>query len=168
MTRELERATYTVEVGYDPDTGNLVREHWRNEEGNFDRPGDLPALIGYVPETGEVYFTEWQNGHGQHRDDDRPAVVEKDKSTGVEVEVQYWIMGHQHRDGDQPAGISRTPDGRIRSLVYWKHGRLDRDPNLGPAIIDYDPSTGEIIHQEFWVKGVQMPDPSTAPSLDKS
>jgi hypothetical protein len=45
----------------------------------------------------------------------------------------YWKDGHQHRDGDQPAVIKR------------------------------DATTGNVIQEEYWNKGNQIPAPAKRP-----
>jgi len=101
-----------------------------------------------------------------HRDDDKPAVIDKDNT------VLIWYQdGQIHRDGDKPAYVShgtiegeywyqdgaRHRDGKPAYIQYkenqennerwYQHGKLHNEN--GPAIV------GETSFQRYWLNGQQ-------------
>lgn len=166
MNDELETKTFSVEIDYEPVNGKIISERWRNQEGNFDRPGDLPAYVEYCPDTGTPIYQRWHDGIAQQRMGDKPAVIVTDSASGAITVESYEIMNQCHREGDKPALIYRADNGSLTQESYWQHGKRHRDPNLGPARIFYDENTGEVSRSEYWYDGVKVDDPSMQAGLD--
>lgn len=159
---------FAVEIDYDPHTGAILAERWRNRFGELERRGDLPAFIVYCPETGVPTYQRWHNGKGQHREGDKPSLVATDPGTGTTLSEQYTVLGHTQREGDRPAYIRRTSEGQLLEERYFRNGRLHRDPSYGPAVVSYDQSTGRPTTIEFWIDGARLGPPKEGPSLDFS
>ena len=163
---ELETKTYSVEIDYDPVSGKIISERWRNQNGKFDRPCDLPAYIQYCPDTGIPIHQRWHDGIAQQRMNDKPAVIVTNSSTGSIVVESYEIMNQCHREGDKPALIYRDESGNLIEESYWQHGKCHRNPSLGPAKIYYDEVTGEKSEIEYWFNGIQIDPPQAEQTLD--
>lgn len=112
---------YTLTQFRDNNSGVLVREEFRNAEGNLDR-GGLASQIEYDLKTGQAnFFTHHQNGV-VHREDG-PARYLIDPETDI-VRMESWFKdGKPHRDGGLPACIFRSvKDGSEISSGYYEHG----------------------------------------------
>ena len=73
---------------------------------------------------------------------------------------EWRINGEYHRDGNKPALADFRPERVAWTEEYWANGLRHRDD--GPAVIDYNPETGKIFHQEFWINGrFTLPNNST-------
>jgi hypothetical protein len=71
--------------------------------------------------TGVAVFEEWTQGDGTQNRIDGPAMIVRDRSTGI-VTTERWIRNNEiHRD-DGPAVILRTSTGRVYSSEWFKHG----------------------------------------------
>lgn len=160
MASDLETKSYTVEIIHNPINGRIVSERWYNEFQQLERSGDLPADIEYCPESGTPIVQTWHDGsgNGPHRSGDNPAQVTTRAQSGIKVAECYRVMGKLHRDGDQPATIFRTDDGSLKKTSYWRHGKLHRDPKLGPAEITYDTESGQAQQGEYWFNGFRVVD----------
>jgi HSP20 family molecular chaperone IbpA len=76
------------------------------------------------------YNLESYDNEGKlHRDDDLPALIEKDEHSFVEAWYKHGVL---HRDGDMYAVNDQNYEKR-----WYKHGLLHRDGDL-PAIEDID------------------------------
>lgn len=80
--------TYSVEITRDSETGKMVREVWRDDEGQPHRMDDLPARIEYNVETEEPEILEYCIHGVQHRESG-PSYMEIHVPTGV-VTLEHW------------------------------------------------------------------------------
>src|SRR4051812_19693308 len=98
------------------------------------------------PETGVVVRLERRVYGALHSLNDEPAVVERNRLTGVAVYTAYCSLGQTHRNPKKgPALIERDP---VTGIVTWEDYRTEqerhRDPEDGPALIERDPQSGRI------------------------
>lgn len=85
---------------------------------------------GRYEENGDIIYYK---NNKIHRDDDLPAIIQKDGS------LQWWINGYPHRENN-PAEI------RIDGTKYWyNHGQKHRIG--GPAVEHVDGK------KEWWIEG---------------
>lgn len=74
-------------------TGVIASEEWDDEEGDFDRSDDNPAIIHYY-ENGNVKSEEWFSNGNEHRDHGSPAKIVYHKN-GTVVREEYYVHGLQ-------------------------------------------------------------------------
>lgn len=147
MVDDYYEANFNVRIRRDKETDQIVLEAWHNDQGQPHRNGDLPAFIKR-DKSGFVTYQRWQKIGITHRMH-KPAILSFYPETKVLMHEAWRINGQPHRDGDFPSDIWRDKEtGNIYSEEYYKNGRRHRDN--GPAVIEYDPVTKEIIKQEFW------------------
>ena len=79
---------------------------WRNEDGQFHRENDLPAVIY---DSGSKFW--YKNGQ-YHRDNDLPAII---YANGTKC---WYKNGQRHQSGDKPAVIYNDD---IKE--WWKNGK---------------------------------------------
>lgn len=97
------------------DGDNYYDEWYKNDEPY--RANDLPTD---VDNTGTM---AWRNFIGYHRDNDKPAFIEK-------TSEQWFQNGRLHRDNDLPAHVEKHNQYK----AWYRHGILHRD-NDQPAIM---------------------------------
>lgn len=168
MSDEFERKVFEVEIDYDPITGAILTERWKNQLGQFDRLADLPAVVEYCPKSGLVTYERWHDGQfpqGPHRDGDKPARITVDPDSSVQIQVDYMKLGHHHRDADKPAEIIRREDGTDEEHAYWQFGKRHRSPKIGPAVIRFD-EKGNVSETEFWLNDQRVSPPKLNQTLD--
>jgi uncharacterized protein len=94
-----------------------------------------------------------------------PAVTYRSAEEGGAVtEEWYYWDGRVHRL-DGPAKILNHHIGpKLRHEVYYRHGRIHRDPHEGPAWIEYD-EDGNVHSQGYFANGYprKKPDPHNKP-----
>lgn len=149
MAIDTRSANYEVECVLNGETGNVIREIWRNEQGDIDRLGDQPAWVEYCPITGNVTRQSWWRANEPHRDGDKPAKLGFDPETGAETSRAYWKNGQPHRDEGLPAWITQSNDGMILARHFAVCGRRHRAD--GPAVEKFDAKSGELVETEYWV-----------------
>lgn len=151
---------------------NGVKEretYYKNRQ--MHRGGDLPAQIAYSD--GKIVKESYYTNDKHHRDNDRPAIIKYDFS-GKIIEESYYKEGELHRDKDQPAIIKYDRyeqywcKGKLPALTelgdqsrtlsklieYYVKGIRHRDSDLGPAQLEYNPTTGQLLKEIYWVNGV--------------
>lgn len=133
---------YKVQVQRCPVTGNAIEENWYYLSGERGRRG-APARLVWDPYTQNLVASEfWDMGmlssplSGAH-----PAHTSFDALSGLPT-CKVWMRHSQkHRIGDMPA-VEFFKDGRPIRHEFWLEGQLFR--NSGPAILNFDPMTGEV------------------------
>jgi len=152
----IRKATSTirsVEVEIDDETGLVIRETWKDNAGNFDRLGDLPAVTTYGPFSGSVTSRQWYKGHKRHRDGDEPAIIRYFPESGAEAVRAYFRNGIRHRSANLPSLIAYEEDGSLAREFYFTSGKAHRTD--GPAIY-YANYMDSGPREEHWIDGQQI------------
>jgi hypothetical protein len=112
--------------------------------------------------TGICFDEKYRFGLNLHRDpDEGPAWIERGPGGIVFHETYSWL-GRRHRIKG-PAVISyQFPSSVLPKLeMYYRHGKLHRDPAEGPALIE---RTGDFVTSNiYYVHGEQYRDPAEGP-----
>jgi hypothetical protein len=117
------------------DDGTVCTRWWL---GMCDFHRDPSAGPANIEEKGALRLEEyWVRGQRHRPEEDGPAVVRRDRGTGVIVEEQYWRNGKRHRAGG-PARIRRDEMGQVLLEAWYRDGALHRDHREGPAYMDED------------------------------
>lgn len=149
MTTKNKTEIYSVEIERHPQTGQVIRELWRNAAGKIDRPNDQPAEIKYSKVTGKPTLMVWLRNGLPHRDGDRPSLVRYDEISGNLTAEGYCKNGAPHRELNRPSGISVTSDGTVYQRMFHVAGQLHRTD--GPAQEFFDRKTGEPTAAHYWL-----------------
>ena len=130
-----------VDVTFNEDIANVVEEVLGVKEINFfdwahDRIGDKFTYYTTTPSGLQV----WYNENGEiHRDNDKPAVIEKDR-------FEAWYQnGKLHRDDDKPALIIGNNNGDIATLALGNF-RIELPPMGKLWCINHKPYKKYIPH----------------------
>jgi len=120
-----DTSRFTVDFEYNARwPGRILAERWFNRAGDKDAVRGRPAEIIYDPETGnKIAESYYRFGYLGSPDKETPA-------------VRYW-------------------DAKTQNVVlemFYYVDDLNREDGL-PAIIEYDPETGDVIRQEFYQNG---------------
>ena len=135
--------------------GRATSEYFYNLENELDRKGDLPAVIIYNHFTGEPLKQEWFRDGKRHRENG-PAVISITPGANL-VRREWWTNDRLDRWDDQPAVVETQIDtGRILRAEFHVVGLLDRPRDKGPAIIEFDRTTGEVSKRQFWEAGKRV------------
>lgn len=143
MDTSAVQATCATQVGVSVGPGTLCamssfngndQDQARDADGKFastSTAGTDPAVLNRVRLLHSIpIFT----AAGRHREElpDGGHVEYTENEYGSREAIYYNSEGQIHRDGDQPAIVSN-------SVMSWmKNDRLDRDPQVGPALIHSD------------------------------
>lgn len=74
--------------------------------------------------------------------------------TGLPVRQLTTLDGVLQSPPDgSPAQVLYDNRGRIREEVWWHAGKEHRDPQIGPAVLKYDPDTNVCYVERFMVNG---------------
>lgn len=77
-----------------------------------------------------------------------------DDRTGLPVRQLTTLNGVLQSPPDgSPAQVLYDNLGRIREEVWWHAGKEHRDPQVGPAVLKYDPDTKIRYVERYMVKG---------------
>ena len=96
---------------------------------------------------------------GELHREDGPAWIRRDAATGVILAEQSFIHGELHSIEGNASHLLRRKDGMIRCAEWHRDGVLHRPTREGPAREVFD-EDGRHVEREFWVLGMQVPDPS--------
>ncbi|WP_297339518.1 hypothetical protein [Pseudophaeobacter sp.] len=154
MTIEGSIVQYTVDVEIDENSNQVIRETWRNQDGEIDRLNDAPAVTNYCPISGKPVRLKWMRNNQIHRDGDKPAIMRFDPDTGAEIVRGYWKDGKAHRPENQPQATYRSPEGSIVRRGFFVAGMRHRTD--GPAIEQFDEKTGAPKRVEFWLDNLRV------------
>ncbi len=115
--------THKVLVVRDRKTSNITGEYWAKEDGTPHR------VFG-------------------------PAVSEFDPVSGQLLKEIYYLRGEIHRrEGNGPAVREwSSTTGKLTYVEFSEYGEHHRTDGE-PAIIYYNPHTGEVLDQEYYVSG---------------
>lgn len=91
MSNLVVRKEYKVELEFDPGSGRTIQETWRNQNGQLDRPNDLPAVQKFSPETGKRIEAQWFKDGRRHREGDQPADIATDDGTDAILRERYFF-----------------------------------------------------------------------------
>ncbi len=113
-------------------------EEWRNAEGKYYRPNDLPTKITYGY-NGDRCVEHWFNKEGKYfRPNDLPNRITYSCDINIH-KSEDWLNkdGHYYRLDDLPTRIKYKYNGE--KIEMWKcyYGDLDR-PNSKPIIMHYN------------------------------
>jgi antitoxin component YwqK of YwqJK toxin-antitoxin module len=142
-----------TDLVYFEDTHIIDYKIWKNEQNQYHRLNDLPALIGYN-KNGNIEFEEYCINGQKHRDNDKPAKIRYYENGNIESK-HYYINGQTHRDNDKPAIIYYNENGNIKEKGYLVNGQYHRDNDL-PAVFWYTKDGSIIMRREYWVNGKRI------------
>ncbi|MEM7663972.1 MAG: hypothetical protein AAF292_17145 [Pseudomonadota bacterium] len=145
---------FVVTTEREIETDRIVSRVSRTLEGKLDSDGDDPAVYKLDRlEDGEKEYRAWYRDGQRHRDG-APAEIINAYGSDVHRMEAYSENGLTHRAGDDdPAVIYRNASGQVTEIRFYTHGFRDRSG--GPAVIKFDPETGQEIKLEFWRRGTQ-------------
>lgn len=84
--------------------------------------------------------------HGRLHRDGGPALVERRARSGSIIKECYFWKGRLHREGG-PALIQYNSLGAVIEEIFYRNGRIYREPKEGPAVISRD-DDGRIVRYE--------------------
>jgi hypothetical protein len=113
---------YRVEYVRDKSTKRIVREFWRNAEGEPSRNDDLPTNIAY-DEQGRIREMHWETNGIYHRESG-PTRLWINPETEVVTSEIWYLHGKVHREGGAPAVIWR--DGNTGLVTYVEHCEMGK------------------------------------------
>lgn len=117
--------------------------------------------ITVVADSGVVVREAYFLNNRPHRDsNDGPALILRDDDGTVGLEEYRWD-GRYHRTAG-PARIEYSSTGIATLEMYYRHGRLHRDPKQGPARIERR-SNGFVRLESYYVHGRSFRDPEDGP-----
>ena len=141
-----------LEVG----TEKLLEERFFNEAGRLDRKGDQPAAIIYNRSTGEPLIREWYRDGKKHRENG-PALIHPMPGRNRLIK-EWWFDDVHHRWEDHPARTEeRLDSGMLLKAEFFYQGQLHRPRDQGPAVVQYDPETGQATNFQSWEEGQRFP-----------
>lgn len=114
------------------DNGELQYKGWY-KHGKIHRDNNLIAALQNANENDWIEYYMCDNVY--HRTDDKPAIIYKNNKKFYEQ--HYYIGGRLHRFDDKPAIVINYPNGKLKLLSWWEHGKLKKRNNL-PSIIKFD------------------------------
>lgn len=134
--------TYTVKVFRDKETNNVTQETWYDEHGKRHRI-NAPAFQSFDPKTGKM-IEAWYYLHGMlHRDEkDGPAIQCWDAETGNLVYEEYKQYSKGNRSGGKPAVVSYDPKTGEITEARYMDNGVDIDPKTGQPLWD-NPAIGD-------------------------
>lgn len=145
-------------ITYDLDNGRklseehfiLSREGWRIDE---------PSAREWDRRTGRLIREEYRTVPFGLNRSNGPAEVLYSGETGEVLRQQWYRINVERRYEERPSFWERDETtGVIVKERYCDWGRLHRLD--GPALIERDRETGEILHCEWHIDGVRIPDQS--------
>lgn len=164
-TGELKREQWLIKNGglhHNP-YGPAIKE-WKDGHASYEcwlvigvkhRSDDLPAVISYAENTDKVIRKAeyWVDGE-EHRVN-KPSKIKRDYDTHKPIYLEYKQEGKPHRSRGLPAVVEFCPhSGTVVYAEFWENGHRHRQS--GPAVIERDPNTKEILSQEFYVHGQKV------------
>lgn len=132
--------------------GRLLRREWQDPVSQAPHRIGGPAVQKFSPETGMVTGEIWLNRRkgGRHRENNLPAEISIDPTTGVIVIEQYFERNQLHRDDGGPAQIYRDGDtGHITLIAYMFEGWMERDSDL-PALLEFSHLDGSLRREKYY------------------
>jgi hypothetical protein len=161
-----DQETNWSEYGRDPSPSNRLSEHWLIEEMDLET-GRMTRTIYQCAFGGGYLVHRWRKSHAHRDPAEGPAITERDWRTGIETRVEYRVRRKLHRE----SGPARIVRDRLSSHVifegHYRDGLPHRDPSEGPAIVRRDATSGEIIGEEFWIRGEQVAAPDRPATTTK-
>lgn len=123
--------TYSVSVEVDSETGQMVKQVWRDSRGILNFPFG-PAILAFDPENGNLIEERWmKNGETSRLPSEGPASIYYDPETGVAHSESYFAEGELHRVGG-PAKIRRDrKTGAIIEQSYYLYDKKAPKPDDG-------------------------------------
>lgn len=116
--------------------GKILAERWFNRHGDKDSVPGRPTEIVYDPETGnKVFESFYSTGYLNSPNRHTPAIRVWSAKTQRLIREEFFFVGDRHR------------------------------ANQLPAVIDYDPISGEITNMEFYIEGRKVAPPENALEL---
>lgn len=144
----------------DPTTGIVfVEEHSfysppneRQKETSGFHRADGPAVV-YRDRASGVAVVEHYFRFGSLSRTNGPASIKRDPATSIVTQEEYAVDGAYHRSGG-PARIERDPiSGKVLSEAYYNQGRLHRKD--GPAFVLYD-EYGKVLKADYYLDGKEV------------
>ncbi len=130
--------------------GRLLLEIYAEDGVSHRDPKAGPALYSFAD--GCECF-EYQTRGVLHREEqDGPAFTLRHEASGAVLREEYYRDGALHREHG-PAAVERDEKGRTISQAWYREGELHRDAAEGPALITFDPDTGDT-SEDYWCDGV--------------
>jgi len=146
----LEQCVVTFSRGTaDFHDGVVAYEKWRNQNGEYHRPTDDPAITIRCLETSKILEKRYyQNGRLSRKD--KPAVIIKSDSY---LTKEWWLNGLEHRDESDGPSMREVylPSGLIVAERWMQQGIANR--NDGPQNIRREPDNGITVYEEYRVAG---------------
>ena len=106
-------------------------------DGNLHRENDKPALIEKF-NPNYLICEWWQNGK-LHRGNDKPATTKMHIPTNVYCLIRYFQDGYLHRENDLPAVVARNYETRKVKVVEWYiQGKRQRIDQSKPVGLMFD------------------------------
>lgn len=153
---------YLVELQTNDLTGDIERETWFDRQTqNVHRPNG-PADIKFYEWEGRRCRSETHYKQGViYRADDLPSRVVVDVESGIETLRRWSEDSVTTRSGGKPALVKIDLEtGVVVREEYWENGVQHRDN--GPAHIERNRLTGEIVRQSYYVRGEKVVGPEIA------
>ena len=116
-----------------------------------------------------VDFEEIYRRNGKpHRDPkEGPALILRNRATGLIENEEYCWHGRLHRGGG-PAWIRRRIAPGTNEVIveeeYRRHGRRHRDTSEGPAELRRNETTGIVLHESYYENNELHRDPAAGPA----
>lgn len=144
---------YIVELHTNELSEEIERELWFDANTKRLHRPNGPAETEYYEWEGRACRSETYYKQGRiYRGGDLPSMVVVDVETNAEVLQKWSVDGATGRSGGRPAIISTGLEtGIVEREEYWEDGHRHRED--GPAFIERDPDTGEIIEESFYTRG---------------
>lgn len=107
--------------------------------------------------TGMVTKEEWKVDGLLHRENGPARVTVKRDGDREIVSQEYWHNGERQTDAGPDVKIYNMAAGVLETEQWMKNGKLHRERL--PAIITYNPETGEVASKEYWLGGERQTGP---------
>lgn len=164
---------YRVQILRCPRSGIAAEERWETPDGRLHRL-DGPALVTRDRVSGQTTSLLFLKNGEYHRSDGEPAHLEFDERSGVCVFRAFFVDGRSERPEGLPHVERIDPDtGVVYQAEYWARqpdwAAPRRHRSDGPAVITFDPVTGERTGEKFYLNGRKRrspPDAEPPPELD--
>lgn len=165
MNEDLEIKEYKVQLKFDPESGRIIEECWKNQTNQLDRPNDLPALQRFSPIDGLRTTAGWYKDGNLHRPGSKAAYLVVCPDTNTVLVEHFAFNGFTHRDDGEPSLIIRNAEGRVEEREFRIYGQLHREH--GAALERYDPDSGKLLDAQFWEHGKRIStDPEMLPDFN--
>lgn len=99
------------------------------EKDKVNSSNDNPAIV--MVTSGDLIFTRrWYKDGVLHRDDDKPALVDKIPIEEFPRLISWYKDGVLHRDGDKPALMEFWSEFKIAKAFWYKKGKKIAEINV--------------------------------------